>query len=81
MALLAGLGFGVFFTALGQDGESAVFWPLIAGRLAACALMLAFALSTRRTAILARLITREHMARLQVIGVAVAILAIVLITI
>jgi drug/metabolite transporter (DMT)-like permease len=32
------------------------------------------------TAILARLITREHMARLQMIGVAVAVLAIVLIT-
>lgn len=129
MALLAGLGFGGFFTALGQVGESAVFWPLVVGRLAACALMVAFALSTRRpvipphlplgllalagvldvggnlffllavqsgrldiaavlgsfypavTAILARLITREYMARLQVIGVAVAVLAIVLITI
>ncbi len=129
MALLAGLGFGGFFTALGQVGESAVFWPLVAGRLASCALMVAFALSTRQpvipplsplrlltlagvldvggnlffllavqsgrldvaavlgslypavTAILARLIAREHMARLQVIGVAVAVLAIVLITI
>ena len=128
MALLAGLGFGGFFTALGQVGESAVLWPLVAGRLAACALMAAFALSTRRpvippllplgllvlagtldvggnllfllaiqsgrldvtavlgslypavTAILARLVTREHMARLQVIGVAVAVLAIVIIT-
>jgi drug/metabolite transporter (DMT)-like permease len=128
MALLAGLGFGGFFTALGQVGESAVFWPLVAGRLAACTLMVAFALSTRRpvvpqgaplrllvlaglldiagnlffllavqsgrldvvsvlgslypavTAILARLITREHMARLQAIGVAVAVLAIGLIT-
>ena len=37
MALLAGLGFGAFFTALDQVGESAVFWPLVAGRLAACA--------------------------------------------
>lgn len=129
MALLAGLGFGVFFTALGQVGEAAVFWPLVAGRLAACALMVVFALSTGRpvippfsplgllalagvldvggnlffllaiqsgrldvaavlgsfypavTAILAWLITREHMARPQVIGVVVAALAIVLITI
>ncbi|MEJ2350689.1 MAG: DMT family transporter [Anaerolineales bacterium] len=128
MALLAGLGFGGFFTALGQVGESAVFWPLVAGRLTACALMVVFALSTHRpvipplsplgllmlagvldvggnlffllaiqsgrldiaavlasfypavTAILARLITGEHMARLQVTGVGMAVLAIVLIT-
>jgi len=128
MALLAGLGFGGFFTALGQVGEGAVFWPLVFGRLAACALMVAFALSSRRlvipprsplgllalagmldvggnlffllaiqsgrldvaavlgsfypavTAILAWLIAREQIARLQVIGVAVAVLAIVLIT-
>jgi drug/metabolite transporter (DMT)-like permease len=129
MALLAGLGFGAFFTALDQVGEGAVFWPLVAGRAACCMLLVAFALSTRRrlipplapfglltiaglldapgnlffllaiqsgrldvaavlgslypavTAILARLITREYMARLQVIGVAAAILAIILITI
>lgn len=128
MALLAGLGFGIFFTALGQIGESAVFWPLVAGRVAACALMAAFALATRRpiipphlplgllflagtldvggnlffllatqrgrldvvavlaslypaaTAILAWLIAREHMTRLQVIGVLVALLAIAAIT-
>jgi len=129
MALLAGIGFGGFFTALNQVGESAVFWPLAAGRLTACVLMVAFALFTRRslipqapplallgllglldvggnlffllavqsgrldvaavlaslypaiTAILAWWISKEHMARLQVIGVAVAILAIALITI
>lgn len=129
MALLAGAGFGGFFTALDQVGESAVFWPLAAGRLTACVLMVAFAFSTRRsfipqapplallgllglldvggnlffllavqtgrldvaavlaslypamTAILAWLITKERMARLQVIGAAGAVLAIVLITI
>jgi drug/metabolite transporter (DMT)-like permease len=129
MALLAGLGFGGFFTALAQVGESAVFWPLVAGRLACCALLIASALFTRRplipplaplrlltlaglldvggnfffllavqsgrldiaavlgslypavTAILAGLIAREHLARLQGIGVAVAVLAIMLITI
>ncbi|MGD8750975.1 MAG: DMT family transporter [Anaerolineales bacterium] len=127
-ALLAGLGFGGFFIALGQIGESTVFWPLVAGRLTGCGLMAAFAITTRRpvippqlplgllvlagtldvggslffllavqsgrldvaavlgslypavTAILAWLITREHMTGLQVIGVAVAVLAIVLIT-
>ncbi len=129
MALLAGLGFGGFFIAIGQVGESAVFWPLVAGRLAACASMAILALSTRRpvlpspfplgllalagildvignlffllamqlgrmdvtavlgslypavTAILAWLFTREQMARLQMMGVAIAVLAIVMITI
>ena len=129
MALLAGLGFGVFFTSLGQVGEQAIFWPLVAGRLAACIFLVAFALSLRRpvlpgniplgllalagtldvggnlffllavqsgrldvtavlsslypavTAVLAWMITREHLARLQVIGVGIAVLAIVLITI
>jgi drug/metabolite transporter (DMT)-like permease len=129
MALLAGLGFGGFFVALGQVSESAVFWPLVAGRLAACTLMAVLALATRRpvipaglplgllalagmldvagnlffllalqlgrmdvtavlgslypavTAILARVFTREYMARLQVVGVALAVLAIVMITI
>lgn len=129
MALLAGLGFGGFFIALGQVGKETVFWPLVAGRLAACTLMVALALVTRRpivpaglpfgllalagildvagnlffllsiqlgrmdvtavlgslypavTAILARVVTKEYMARLQMVGVAVAILAIVIITI
>jgi drug/metabolite transporter (DMT)-like permease len=129
MALLAGLGFGGFFTALDQIGEDAVFWPLAAGRLAACIAVIGFLLFRRRpmlpklpglgvvlllgildvggnlffllavqtgrldvaavlaslypavTAILARLIAREYMARLQVFGLIVAILAIVLITI
>ena len=129
MAVLAGLGFGSFFIALDQIGENSVFWPLAAGRLAACVSVLAFALFTRRplipkasplhllillgcldvggnlffllavqtgrldvaavlaslypavTAILARLIAKEHMTQLQVVGLAIAILAIVLITI
>jgi drug/metabolite transporter (DMT)-like permease len=129
LALLAGLGFGAFFTALGQVGEKAVFWPLVAGRLAACVVMVLFALSSNRpvipeqaplgllalagaldvggnlffllgvqsgrldvtavlaslypavTAILAWLIARERLASLQVVGVAMAVLAIVLITV
>ena len=129
MALLAGLGFSGFFIALDQVGQSAVFWPLVAGRLAACTVMAIFALSTGRsltplpfplgllvlagildvagnlffllamqlgrmdvtavlgslypavTAILAWLLTQEHMARLQMLGVAMAVLAIVMITV
>lgn len=51
MAVLAGLGFGGFFTALDQISEHAVFWPIAAGRLAACAAMVVFTLATRRTLI------------------------------
>ncbi len=128
MALLAGLGFGAFFTALDQVSDRAVFWPLVTGRLAACALMIAFAVIARRpalppraslgllalagvldvagnlffllaiqsgrldvaavlsslypamTTLLARVIAGEKLARLQRIGAAAAILAIVLIT-
>jgi drug/metabolite transporter (DMT)-like permease len=129
MALLAGLGFSGFFIAIGQVSEAAIFWPLVAGRVAACTAMVVLALSTRRpiipsplplrllvlagildvsgnlffllamqlgrmdvtavlgslypavTAILAWLITKEHMARLQMIGVVIAVLAIVMITV
>ncbi|NLG70900.1 MAG: EamA family transporter [Chloroflexi bacterium] len=129
MALLAGLGFGLFFILLGQISEDAVFWPLVSGRISACVLMTVYALSRRTalvpqnaplgllvlagvldaggnlffllavqmgrldvtavlaslypavTAVLAGLVARESLQRLQVIGVGAAVLAIVLITI
>jgi drug/metabolite transporter (DMT)-like permease len=129
MALLAGLGFGGLFIMLGQIDKQAVFWPLAAGRLACCVLLLAFVFITRRpislaraplgllgfagtidvtgnlffllavqtgrldvasvlgsfypaaTAFLAWLISREKIARLQVFGVALAVIAIMLISI
>lgn len=128
MAVLAGLGFGSFFIALDQVGPNAVFWPLAAGRAAAVAVMLAFALATRRalnlrhgplklfaltgtldmggnllfllatqngrldvtavlsslypavTALIAWWRIKERMTHLQVLGVGVAVVAIVLIT-
>jgi drug/metabolite transporter (DMT)-like permease len=129
MAMVAGMGFAGFFIALSQVSKSAVFWPLVAGRVSTCAVLMVFALATRRrilppapalgllalagvldvggnlffllaiqsgrldiatvlgslypavTTILARVITKERMSALQVIGVGVSILAIVLISI
>jgi drug/metabolite transporter (DMT)-like permease len=127
MAVAAGVGFAGFFIFLDQIGGNAIFWPLVAGRVAACAVMAVFALAAHRplllrqapvglltlagildvagnlffllaiqsgrlditavlgslypavTAILARLMIKEHMTRLQGMGVSVAVLAIVLI--
>ncbi len=48
MAIMAGLGFGGFFIALDQVSETAVFWPLVAGRVAACAVMAAILVVRRQ---------------------------------
>ena len=48
MAIMAGLGFGGFFIALDQVSETAVFWPLVAGRVAACAVMAAILILRRQ---------------------------------
>lgn len=128
MAVIAGLGFGAFFIALDQIGETAVFWPLVAGRVAACIVLVATTLVTHQsmqlrqaplrllilagvldvagnlffllavqsgrldvtavlgslypavTAILARLVIKECLARERMIGVGAALAAIVLIT-
>ena len=128
-AILSGLGFGSFFITLRQVGPEAVFWPLVAGRVASCGVVLTFALITRRwlplrqsplrlvalagtldalgnlffllaiqsgrldvasvlaslypavTTLLARLAIKEHLTRLQMAGVAMAVAAIMLITV
>ncbi len=51
MGLLAGLGFGGFFTLIDQVGANAVFWPLVAARVSACTVMLVFALLSRRSVV------------------------------
>ncbi|HEX9595637.1 MAG TPA: DMT family transporter [Anaerolineales bacterium] len=48
LAVLGGLGFGVFFTVMDQISSAALFWPLVASRLVACLLMAGFALASRR---------------------------------
>jgi uncharacterized membrane protein len=48
MAVAAGAGFGAFFISLDQVGGNAVFWPLVAGRIAACATLAAFVMVTRQ---------------------------------
>lgn len=48
-AILAGVGFAGFFIGLDQIGKGAVFWPLAAGRVACCAVLIVFALFTRRS--------------------------------
>lgn len=126
-AVLAGLGFGLFFSGLDQI-QIGVYWPLVASRVVATLTLALFALATRRpllpaklpisllvlagvldvlgnllfllatqtgrldvasvlvslypavTVLLAALIAKEHLNRLQIVGVALAVLATALIT-
>jgi drug/metabolite transporter (DMT)-like permease len=48
MAVLAGIGFGVFFIVLDQIQSDAVFWPLVAARATTATIMTVFALANRR---------------------------------
>jgi drug/metabolite transporter (DMT)-like permease len=53
-ALLAGLGFGIFFTTLDQISEGVVFWPLLASRFVASSVLAVYILITRQPLIPAR---------------------------
>ncbi|MEX2161643.1 MAG: DMT family transporter [Anaerolineales bacterium] len=129
LAVLAGLGFGLFFTLLDQISEGVVFWPLVASRLVAASLLAGYFILVRQplvpskppwglllasglldvggnffflqavqtgrldlsavlvslypavTVLLALLIAKERMSRVQAVGVLIALLAIVLITV
>jgi drug/metabolite transporter (DMT)-like permease len=128
-ALLAGLGFGIFFATLDQISEGVVFWPLLASRFVASSVLAVYLLVSRQplivaktpwkvlitagildvggnvfflqavqtgrldiasvlvslypavTVLLATLIVKERLNRLQMIGVVLAVTAIALITI
>jgi len=51
IALVAGCGFGSFFVLIAQTQDAAVFWPLVAARATSVAILSAFIVSQRRTAI------------------------------
>jgi drug/metabolite transporter (DMT)-like permease len=129
LALLAGLGFGLFLVLIDRVQSGAVFWPLAAARAASFSVMVAVTVWTRQTwrpsgnrqwmtitlsgvldalanaffviatqtgrldvaavtsslypaatILLAWLILKERIARLQLIGIAAALLAIILIS-
>jgi drug/metabolite transporter (DMT)-like permease len=125
--VLAGLGFGALFTALGQVGHHAGFWPLVLNNLVAVPVVaiaagllhvpwvprtaaawagslagalggvatLAFLLATRHgllsvsavltslypafTVILAAIVLREHVHRVQALGLGLCVVAVVLV--
>lgn len=47
-AILAGIGFAAFFTALDQISEGVVFWPLVASRLTSTLVLAGIALARRQ---------------------------------
>ncbi len=49
LALLAGLGFGLFFVCIDYASDQAVMWPLVSARAAAIVLMVALVRPFRRT--------------------------------
>ncbi len=128
-ALLAGVGFAAFFTALDQISEGVVFWPLVASRLTSTLVLVGIALARRQpmvpkgspmgvlvfagildvlgnllflmalqtgrldiasvlvslypgvTVLLAALIEKERVSRVQTLGVLLAVVAIAMITV
>lgn len=48
LAVIAGLGFGLFFVCIDRASESSVFWPLVAARLASITMLSLMVLSGKR---------------------------------
>jgi drug/metabolite transporter (DMT)-like permease len=48
LSLLAGLGFGLFFTFIDQAGKEAIFWPLVSARATSVTLLIAAVALLRR---------------------------------
>lgn len=65
LALFAGLCFGGFFTFIHRASETAVYWPLVAARLASLSALFIFATLTRQP----RAPAREHLPLIALVGV------------
>jgi len=65
LALFAGLCFGGFFTFIHRASETAVYWPLVAARLASLSALFAFATLTRQP----RAPAQEHLPLIALVGV------------
>src|SRR6266436_5277287 len=84
LALLAGLGFGGFLILIGQVSHGAIFWPLVVAGLSSSLFMLAAVLSSlypAATVLLAAILLKERVTRLQAMGILVAVVAIPLISV
>ncbi|MCW5732890.1 MAG: DMT family transporter [Enhydrobacter sp.] len=128
VAVLAGLGFGLFFILVGQYAQGSIFWPLVSGRVVGIGLLIAYFVLSRKplsppapplgmlaavgvldalgnlffvssvqsgrldiasvlvslypavTVLLARFVIQEHLSRLQVLGILLAMTATVLVS-
>lgn len=63
LPIVAGLGFGMFLILIDRVGEGAVFWPLVAARIASITLLFIFVLLTQQAEI-------PHVRQLPIIAVA-----------
>jgi drug/metabolite transporter (DMT)-like permease len=65
LPVMAGLGFGIFFILIDGASRAAVFWPLVAARLAAVAALVVFAAVTHQL----QWPRRQHLPLIALVGV------------